>query len=180
MRKKLLTAAVMTIVMLAGCGTGDNTREAELEKKVQQLEQQVTSLEQGNTVGIASASAGDNEIAAKGDNDTASQGDNGGTASGDVTIESLTEQVDTAVAAADGATPAGTDEEKIQQYFEIKSELDKADRVLDDYDNTLEDQYRSGTLSRDDYRTLERQLEALEDKLDNAEDKLEVVFGIDD
>ena len=35
-------------------------------------------------------------------------------------------------------------------------------------------------LANQEYRTLERQLEALEDKLGDAEDELEYIYGIDD
>lgn len=54
------------------------------------------------------------------------------------------------------------------------------DNNLDNHEDELEFLYRNNFLSREEYNQLKRELERLEDKLDDAENKLEYVFGIDD
>ena len=61
-----------------------------------------------------------------------------------------------------------------------KQEANQIDNELEIHENELERQYRDGTLTRDEFRTNERELDHLEDLLDAAEDQLEYVFGIDD
>ena len=51
---------------------------------------------------------------------------------------------------------------------------------LDTLDDDYEHQYDTGKLSAAKYKEIERRIDALEDKLDFAEDTLENKFGIDD
>ncbi len=51
---------------------------------------------------------------------------------------------------------------------------------MDTYEDQQEGEYRSGSLTWDDYRSLELQLEQIEERLDTSQDKLENRFGIDD
>ncbi len=61
-----------------------------------------------------------------------------------------------------------------------RGEIDAIDRDLDYRDDDLEDQFEQGTITREEYRAADRQIDALEDQLDDAEDYLEHLFGIDD
>ncbi len=62
----------------------------------------------------------------------------------------------------------------------MKKELDAIDHELDTLDDDYEHQYDTGKLSAAKYKEIERRIDALEDKLDFAEDTLENKFGIDD
>lgn len=52
--------------------------------------------------------------------------------------------------------------------------------MLDRHEDELEYLYKNNSLTREEYKKLERDLERLEDQLDDAEDQLEYLFGIDD
>ena len=51
---------------------------------------------------------------------------------------------------------------------------------LDLYEDRMEQKYRNEEISREEYRAEERKIEALEDRLDQAEDTLEAAYGIKD
>lgn len=68
----------------------------------------------------------------------------------------------------------------LDRFFAEKQRAEEIDRALDLHENELENAVRRGTLSRSDYRSLEKDLERLEDRLDAAEDSLEIFYGIDD
>ncbi len=67
---------------------------------------------------------------------------------------------------------------RIDAFFALDSEFNQLE--LDTYENQKEAEYRNGSLSWEQYRTLELQLEQIEDRLDNAQDSLELHFGVDD
>ena len=81
---------------------------------------------------------------------------------------------------ADSAIPSDNTDEKRAQFIELKNEIDTVDHRLDKHDDYIENLYKRGEISYDDYRNQEKQLDELEDKLDASEDKLEYTFGIDD
>lgn len=68
----------------------------------------------------------------------------------------------------------------IEQFFTYKQTAEQIDNSLDQYENWLEAQYNQKAMTRDEYKSYERALDKLEDKLDAAEDNLEYGFGIDD
>ncbi|MBD5134339.1 MAG: entericidin EcnA/B family protein [Lachnospiraceae bacterium] len=96
------------------------------------------------------------------------------------TIESLINAVDEVTKKADSAIPSDNKDEKQAQFIELKDEIDTVDHRLDKHDDYIENLYKRGEISYDDYRSQEKQLDELEDKLDASEDKLEFNFGIDD
>lgn len=69
---------------------------------------------------------------------------------------------------------------RIDVFFALDSEFNQLETELDTYENQKEAEYRNGSLSWEQYRTLELQLEQIEDRLDNAQDSLELRFGVDD
>lgn len=156
--------ALVSMFILSGCGQQDDDKTAALEQKIEKLEQQVSDLESSGK-----SKTSDDTL------DTAASGP----VSQD-TIDTLTNDVNDAVTKAEETQPTGTTEEKRNQYFELKGKLDEIDRRADDYDDYIESQYKKGILSYDEYRTQEKALNELENKLDAAEDKLEWTFGIDD
>ena len=172
-----LSLSVLSIFMLAGCNDNDKNHAYydQLEKRVDQLEQEVATLKNtatdNSTNSFDVAGVTDNSI------DLSNTVSNEDTSD---TIESLTKAVDEVTAKADSATPSGSADEKRTQFFNLKDELDLVDRRLDTYDDYIESQYKQGNLSYEDYRNQERTLESMEDKLDASENKLERTFGIDD
>ena len=68
----------------------------------------------------------------------------------------------------------------MEQFFAFKQEEKQIDDLLDQHEDELEYLYKKQSLTRDEYKRLERELDLLDDKLDAAKDQLEFVFGIDD
>lgn len=173
MKKKKAAAAGLTFVLLASVLTGcSDDREDMLEDKVEKLEQQVTDLEKKN--------AGNDSGGGTSDKSTEGQDASGQSAGKSSDYETLKAAVDAAAEKAGSVTPAGSAAEQREQYYELKNELDDIDHQLDLYDDMLEDQYRGGTLDAAAYRQQEKDIDALEDILDTTEDRLEILFGIDD
>ncbi len=175
-RKRIITAAGLTLVLvssvLTGCSDGHDDK---LEDKVERLEQQVTDLERKNA-GTGSESNGTDSNASGAD----TQGQDGSTSAGSADYDTLKAAVEAAADKVNSAAPSGTAAEQREQFYILKNELDDIDHQLDLYDDNLENEYRSGSLDAAAYRQQERDIDALEDILDTAEDKLEVLFGIDD
>ena len=173
--KSLLLTGIVTAFLLTGCRTTNNDTAAEneaLKQQVAQLEQQITDLKQEGTT-----AAGDNTTAVVPENTT---GNNNATSDTIYTLEELTTMVDDFVSKAEAATPGNDEAQNLEQFFALKQEENQIDHALDRHENSLEDQYRAGSLTREEYREKERELEKLEDRLDDAEDRLEINFGIDD
>lgn len=174
----LLSFAGLTAILMTGCTTG--SREQELENQVAQLEQQITDLQKASG-DIDNANA-DDTVADNSSNTTDAADTNTDTNADAQTndLDTLSKKVSDAVAAADAAAPTGTADTDRKLFFEQKTALDTLDRELDTYEDNLEAQYRQGTLSYTDFRKQDREIEKLEDSLDDAEDRLENRFGIDD
>lgn len=172
--KLFMLAGVITILsfsFLTGCGD-DRDDDDRLEAQIEQLEQQVTDLQKKNTNNTSGTNT------ANSTNTEKSTGQNANSTLGDIT--KIEEAVNAVVTKVDGTTPSGTSAEQMEQFFSLKREIEQLDRELDIYDDALEAQYRQGTLTREDYTAQERNVDGLENRLDNAEDKLEIMFGIDD
>lgn len=169
--KKLRLLGLLTVLVfsftLAGCGIDDDSETQELESKVEQLEQEITNLEKNNSQSASS-------------DDSASSSGQTSAQTSDDTLETLESAVNDVVTKADSAQASGSDQENQDQFFTLKDELKSVENRLDLFDDTIEAQYRQGTLSLEEYRSQEHSLETLEDQLDTAEDKLEYTFGIDD
>ena len=182
MKKRMMLLASVSVLALVLSGCASSSREQELEQKVEQLEQQIAQLQPAtDTTADAngSADAADSNTAAP-DNSTDPTAD---TAAQDDTsndFDTLSSKVSDAVAKADAAQPSGTIDENRSLFFTHKTTLDALDRELDAYEDALEAQYRGGTLDYTDFRKQDREIEKLEDALDDAEDRLEDRFGIDD
>ncbi|WP_042349283.1 hypothetical protein [Bacillus massiliigorillae] len=81
---------------------------------------------------------------------------------------------------AESTKPIGTKDENLNTYLAVKQEIEQLDDSMDAYDDQLEADYHAGNLTAEQYQTQERKLDALEDQLDQAENALEIRFGIDD
>lgn len=60
------------------------------------------------------------------------------------------------------------------------SSLSELDRAIDQLDDALERDAKSGKLTRAEYRALDDSLDALEDRLDRLEDRAEDILDLDD
>lgn len=192
-KRTLLAIGAVTVLLLTGCQSSSSNAETEaLKEQVAQLEQQIADLQTAdssdNTTAAddtaaadaqaadTSANAGTDAAADTGTTDTAAA--DTGSSSTTYTLEELTTMVNDYVAKAEAAAPSGSND--MEQFFSLKQEANQIDNELEIHENELERQYRDGTLTRDEFRTNERELDHLEDLLDAAEDQLEYVFGIDD
>ncbi len=169
-------ALLVSVTLFSGCG--DDGREKELENQVEQLEQKVTDLEKKNT---ETENTGTESADKPGESTSETQSG----AEPQVTpelpsLEELTQSVSAAAEKVKAAKPAGTKEEQLAQYRELKKEIDALDRNLDDWDDTVEAQYEQGAMTREEYRAKDREIDSLEDQLDESEEQLEYLFGIDD
>ena len=68
----------------------------------------------------------------------------------------------------------------MDKFLNLKREGNDIEERLDLYEDRLEQKYRNEEISREEYRAEERKIEALEDRLDQAEDTLEAAYGIKD
>ena len=96
------------------------------------------------------------------------------------TMEELSAMVDAFVTKAGMAAPGGQAAQDMEQFFALKQEEKQIDDALGSHEDELEYLYKTGSLTREAYKQEERKLELLEDQLDDIEDQLEYVFGIED
>lgn len=182
-RMMMLLSIAVLAALLTGCAS--SSREQELENQVEQLEQQITDMQKA-TNDIDNTDAEDT-TADSSTADTTTDNSSAADTTADTTadtgandFDTLSKKVADAVAEADAAKPTGTAEENRKLFFEQKTALDALDRELDIYEDNLEAQYRQGALNYTDFRKQDLEVEKLEDNLDDAEDRLENRFGIDD
>lgn len=180
--RTLLFIATLSTLIFTGCQNNDLSAENQtLKQQLSEMEQQITELKQQlsettdssstsqNTDGTASSQPDDTLPAANTDNITTAY-----------TMEELSEMVDEFIVSVGSATPDINNSGNLDQFFSLKREADQIEHALENYENSLEDQYRAGIISREDYRKLDREVEELEELLDSAFDRLEIAFGIDD
>ena len=180
--KTLLFIATLSTLIFTGCQNNDLSSENQtLKQQVSEMERQITELEQQLAEMTQQSNAVQNT-----DGTTSSQSDNQTqTANTDnlttaYTLEELSEMVDEFMVSVGSATPDINNSGNLDQFFSLKREADQIEHALENHENALEDQYRAGTISREDYRNLDKKIEELEELLDSAFDRLEIAFGIDD
>ncbi len=155
---RLLLITILLLPSLIGCAASVDkaavNREEELEKRIE--EQEIISIEKSESQVALSSTSTDNPL------------------------DLLTKDVENAIAKADAAIPSGTSLEKRTTFFDIMSELEKAEQEIDIYEEYLESQYKQNLLSYEEYRSQKKELNKLENSLDAAEERLELTFRIDD
>lgn len=179
----LLLAAMLATLLLAGCGSTAGQTDAQDSSSASNSDVGGAAAGSAQTDDTQDDAAG-NGAAAQDDSapsgGTAQSGDSAQSTGGQDELSTLSQKVTDAVAAADAATPSGSRDADRTLFMEHKMALDSLDRELDAYEDALEAQYRSGQLSFDAFRTEDIEVERLEDNLDDAEDRLEDRFGMDD
>ena len=179
--KTLLFIATISTLIFTGCQNNDLSAEnqslkqqiSEMEQQIADLEQQVSDLEEQNNT--ANLSEENNTSVSNNSSATNMTPD-----SPTYTMEELAEMVDEFTVSVGSATPDINNSGNLDQFFSLKREADQIDQALENHENSLEDQYRSGTISREEYRKLDKEIEKLEETLDSAKDRLEITFSIDD
>ena len=152
--RTLLFIATLSTLIFTGCQNNDlSAQNQALKLKIAELQQQTSS----------NASISSNEISAS-----------------IYTMEELSEMVDEFVVSVGSATPDVNNSGNLDQFFSLKREGDQIEHALENRENSLEDQYRSKSISKEEYRKLDREIEKLEEFVDSAKDRLEISFGIDD
>lgn len=161
----LLFTLTLSTLLLTGCQNNNLAAENEaLKQQITKLEQQITELEQNNNTNASN------------ENNPATETFSPIT----YTMAELSAMVDEFAASVGSVTPDINNSGNLDQFFSLKREADQIEHALENHENSLEDQYRAGTISREEYRKLDREIELLEDTLDSAKDRLEITFGIDD
>lgn len=191
--RTLLFIATISTLIFTGCQNNDLSAEnTSLKQQITEMEQQITDLKQQITELEQQISENtDNNDISPNTNNTISSQNNANEPTTDTenavystptayTLEELSAMVDDFVVSVGSATPDVNNSGNLDQFFSLKREGDQIDHALENHENSLEDQYRAGTISREEYRTLDKDIELLEDTLDSALDRLEIAFGIDD
>lgn len=189
-QRTLLIIATISTLIFTGCQNNDLSAENHtLKQQISEMEQQITELEQqlaemkqqmGETTDVTSNT---NDAASSQTNTNGQTISTGNTTANNpttYTLEELSAMVDEFVVSVGSATPDVNNSGNLDQFFSLKRECDQINHALENHENSLEDQYRAGTISREEYRALDKDIELLEDTLDSALDRLEIAFGIDD
>ena len=178
--KSILVITALSTLIFTGCQNNDLSAENQsLKQQITELQQQITQLQidsaAPNTENPQSATGDVNNVSSN----TAAPNPSEITAT-IYSLEELSAMVDEFVAKVGSVTPDVNNSGNLDQFFSLKREGDQVKHTLENYENDLENQYRTGTITREDYRKLEREIEQLEEVLDSASDRLEITFGIDD
>lgn len=185
-KKTILTLAALTTALgLTACGS-QNNETAQLKEQVAQLEQQVEDLQSespANNAQDVSVPPAEDSVSA---DDTSKQNSPSAedtqqkSAANTPNLSALSELVQDLETRIQDTTPTGSAQEQQEQFFNLKGEIDLVEQELDALEDDLEAQYRSGSLDASAYQDSDRQIETLEDQLDQCEDQLELIFGIED
>lgn len=181
--KTLLFIAILTALIFTGCQNNDLSAENQsLKQQISELQQKITDLEQQSQTTLPS-----NTNMQESENTTNMEtvSTNTSNPSDEITtsvytLEELSAMVDEFIVSVGSATPDVTNSGNLDQFFSLKKEADQIEHALENHENSLEEQYRAGTISREEYKTLDRDIEKLEELLDSAFDRLEIAYGIDD
>ncbi|MBR5596223.1 MAG: hypothetical protein IKW30_02320 [Lachnospiraceae bacterium] len=179
--KTFLFILSLTTFIFAGCQNNDLSAENQsLKQQIAELRQQITTLEQPNETTPSQEQQAENN-----NNMTTVSSNTANTASSEISatiysLEELTVMVNEFEANVGSVTPDVNNSGNLDQFFSLKREGNKIEHALENYENSLEDQYRAGSITREDYRKLDMEIEKLDDLLDSACDRLEITFGIDD
>ena len=156
-------------LLLVGCGNNsEEQRIAELEAEVERLQNEQNSDDAPATGDVTD------------DADNQDQASQNQTTYDNPTVQDFSDRADELISQAEAAEVPSDRDARIDSYFELDSKFNALELEMDTYEDQQEGEYRSGSLTWDDYRSLELQLEQIEERLDTSQDKLENRFGIDD
>ncbi len=160
----LLAAGV--VFALSGCSASSSeARVAELEAEVERLQGELDTEQTDSTSSAAQTTADASSVQ---------------TSFEDTTVQDISDRAEDLITRAEAADVSSDHDTKIKAFFELDSEFNQLENELDAYEDQQEANYRSGSLTWDEYRAIEREIDQVEDRLDYAQDALELRFGIDD
>lgn len=167
-------ALLVFALALTGCqqSTGtDADRVADLERQVAELQEQIDQTDAASSSAAADATASSSASSAASAADATPVND---TIAG---YETRVAELEDACASVEASGDRSAD---YSTFLDMKTELDQLEREMDAYDDEQELAARQGSLSREDYIAIERAIDALDERLDRAEDSLEVTLRVDD
>ena len=182
--KLLLLLTLLTSLAFTGCQNRDLSAENQaLKQQISELEYELTQLEEAGNITTGNPAPNTNDDTSSNETSVSqntAMSTPSETALTNYTLEELSSMVEEFVASVGSVTPDINNSGNLDQFFSLKRQGDQIEHALEKYENTLEDQYRAGTITREDFRISDRKSEELDDYLDSAFDRLEITFGIDD
>ncbi len=206
MKTGLFIAVAVVALGVTGCGS-QKDENAQLKKQIDQLEQQVADLQKENTSADSQNSSSFSENLQPdnvqtdnppSDNTTINNAPSENNASmtdtpagpthheerasydtGTTDASALAALIQDLERRINDTNPTGSAQEQTEQFYNLKGEIELAEKDLDALEDEMDAQRRAGNLSSTDYRDREKELDALDDQLDWCEDQLELLFGID-
>lgn len=95
-------------------------------------------------------------------------------------LEEIISTVESWISQIRAARPFGTRQEQYQQFIAFRQGIDQLEDTIDLLEDRVRADYRAGTITREEYKRIDRILDSLDERLDRAEDLLERIFGMDD
>lgn len=186
--KKLLPIIILSLLLLSGCGNNNLTSEnetlkqqiTEMESHIVKLEEKITQLQQDSNVSGVTPLENTLPEQSTATNHSDNQNKNQLPDEKTYTMTELSSMVNDYINSVGSATPDINNSGNLEQYFALKKDGEQIEYALESYEDSLENQYRLGTITKDEFRKSDRELEKLEDDLDSALDRLEIAFEIVD
>lgn len=187
----LLIVAIGIVAISTGCSSVDTQV---LEDKISQLEQQLnsqnassnTTSSQAESVSssVSSSAEQNNSSAPTVSNNTGSQqqttNNNQTQTPTNFDLTDITQKVENVVQIADATQPKATYYENVSLYGQVKMQIEQVEFEIESIENQIEYASRTGSLPWNQYYELDRNLDALDHRLDMAKDSLEWRLGVDD
>lgn len=95
-------------------------------------------------------------------------------------LDEIISAVETLIGQIRTARPSGTRQEQYSQFIGYRQQIDQLEDKIDMTEDRVKDDYRTGIITRAEYKNIDRILDNLDDRLDRAEGQLEIIFGIED
>lgn len=170
-----ICALALSGTLLAGCSS--SSADQEILDRLDQMETEIAELK-GSQTADESQSA---ETSASNQN-ASSESSLADTAASDIetTIADLEARAAAAIETADAVAVPQASADRLQAYLDAKEPLETLEREADELEDQLEMQYRQGTIERDAFWSYDQRVNAVEDSLDDAADRLELRMGVDD
>lgn len=189
-KSNILIIGLAAAFLLSGCKSdSDSADNGEIKQQTAEVEQnsdinqnngQVESTEQDGAAGQGQTSNTSVQGQSSGQGVTTSRKDTAGQDGTTHTVEELRSMVNNFVQKIDNLTTDKTNTKDREQFLSLKNEEEQIDNSLDIYEDEIENKYRNQSITKNEFDEIENEIEILEDMLDDAEDRLEDVFGIDD
>lgn len=158
----VLCAVLLSCASFTGCSSKEDDKLLALEEKMTQIEDAIAELQ-----------------AQKEEKETRTVNTSQAESKTAASLEGLTASVDRMKENIKAVVPAGTKEERMSQYFDMKNEIKQLVERIDAYDDNLEIQYKNNTLSYTDYCIQERMAEDLKVQLSDSETSLKQLLRVE-